>query len=127
MKFTSAIVGAILASPFVSGVPTEIVDRASNKDKYHGLGLNSMAKRAGLLYFGTAVDNPSFNNSKYLSIAFDKNEFGQVTPANGQKYMYIEPERNVFNYTLGDQVIKTSIKSGKCIESRLIYLYNCMS
>lgn len=95
------------------------------------IGLNDLAKSAGLLYFGTAIDNPSLNNSRYLEIAYDNNEFGQVTPANGQKvsqkrmreafiinantsmqWMYIEPERNVFNFTMGDQIIKPAIRHG---------------
>ncbi|KAF2183172.1 glycoside hydrolase family 10 protein [Zopfia rhizophila CBS 207.26] len=83
--------------------------------KYYGKakGLNDLARRAGLLYFGTAVDNPSLNNSKYLSIAYDTSEFGQATPANGQKWMYIEPQRNVFNYTMGDAIIKPAKNNGQ--------------
>lgn len=48
-------------------------------------GLAVLAKQSGLLYFGTAVDNPAFSNAQYLSIAYDAKEFNQVTPANGQK------------------------------------------
>lgn len=48
--------------------------------------LDSLAKGAGLLYFGTAVDNPGLSNSAYAAIAFNSSEFGQVTPANGQKW-----------------------------------------
>ncbi|KAF2476999.1 glycoside hydrolase [Lindgomyces ingoldianus] len=74
-------------------------------------GLNALARKAGLLYFGTAIDNPSLNNTKYLSIAYNTSEFGQVTPANGQKWMYIEPSRNVFNYAMGDAIIKPAIQN----------------
>ena len=76
-------------------------------------GLANLAKRAGLRYFGTAIDNVALNNTQYTSIAFNKSEFNQVTPANGQKWMYIEPFQNIFNYTLGDQIVVPSTKSGQ--------------
>ena len=47
--------------------------------------LNKLAQQAGKLYFGTALDNPSLNDSRYMSILNDTREFGQLTPANGQK------------------------------------------
>jgi endo-1,4-beta-xylanase len=58
----------------------------SNAVRQHGKhngGLNDLAQAAGLLYFGTAIDNPSLNNSEYMAIASNQHEFGQVTPANG--------------------------------------------
>ncbi|KAH7047506.1 glycoside hydrolase superfamily [Macrophomina phaseolina] len=76
-------------------------------------GLGELAKKAGLLYFGTAIDNVAFNDSRYLSIAYDKKQFSQVTPANGQKWMYTEPAQGVFNYTLGDQVIRPAEREGQ--------------
>lgn len=86
--------------------------------KHHGKpskypGLDVLAKRAGLLYFGTAIDNVVLDNKEYISIAHNKSEFGQVTPSNGQKWMYIEPTQNVFNYTLGDQIIVPARKIGQ--------------
>ncbi len=54
-----------------------------------GLGasaqLNQLAKKAGLLYFGTATDNGELSNKQYFDILTDKKEFGQLTPSNGQK------------------------------------------
>ncbi|KAF2114452.1 glycoside hydrolase superfamily [Lophiotrema nucula] len=76
-------------------------------------GLDVLAKRAGLLYFGTAIDNVVLNDTRYTSIAFNRSEFGQVTPANGQKWMYIEPERNVFNYTMANEIVIPSKKAGQ--------------
>ena len=76
-------------------------------------GLADLAKKAGLKYFGTAIDNVVLDNKQYTDIAFNKSEFNQVTPANGQKWMYIEPSRNVFNYTLGDQIVVPSKKAGQ--------------
>jgi hypothetical protein len=76
-------------------------------------GLGDLAKKAGLKYFGTAIDNVVLNNTKYTNIAFNRSEFNQVTPSNGQKWIHIEPQRNVFNYTLGDQVVDPSKKAGQ--------------
>ncbi|KAJ4304709.1 hypothetical protein N0V90_000236 [Kalmusia sp. IMI 367209] len=76
-------------------------------------GLDILAKRAGLLYFGTAIDNVVLDNKQYISIAHNRSEFGQVTPSNGQKWMYIEPTRNHFNYTLGDQITVPAKKAGQ--------------
>jgi endo-1,4-beta-xylanase len=109
MKFTSISV-ALAALPLICASPT--YPKGGNhgpKIKYPGLDV--LAKRAGLLYFGTAIDNVVLNNTAYISIARNKSEFGQVTPANGQKWMYIEPQRNVFNYTMADEIIKPSIKA----------------
>lgn len=82
-----------------------------SKLKYPGLG--ALAKRAGLLYFGTAIDNVVLNNTAYVAIAHNASEFSQATPANGLKWMYTEPQRGVFNYTLADQIIQPAIKNGQ--------------
>lgn len=74
-------------------------------------GLDVLAKKAGLDYFGTAIDNVVLDNKQYTSIANNRSEFGQVTPSNGQKWMYIEPTRNKFNYTLGDQITKPATRN----------------
>lgn len=46
--------------------------------------LNTAAKAAGLLYFGTAVDNPDLSDSEYIS-NLETADFGQITPANAMK------------------------------------------
>jgi hypothetical protein len=52
--------------------------------------LNSLAKKAGLEYFGTASDIVSVAalNATYAKILSDTREFGQLTPANGMKVCY---------------------------------------
>lgn len=51
--------------------------------------LNSLAQKAGKVYFGTATDNPELTgnatNAEYVSILSDRFEFGQITPANTMK------------------------------------------
>lgn len=76
-------------------------------------GLGDLAKRAGLKYFGTAIDNVVLDNDDYTSIAFNESEFNQVTPSNGQKWVHIEPKKGVFNYTLGDEIVDPSKDEGQ--------------
>lgn len=86
--------------------------------------LNSLAKSAGLLYFGTAVDNPSLSNSAYTAIAFNSSEFGQVTPANGQKWDSIEPSQNTFNYANGDAITTKAQAAGQILRCHNLVWYN---
>lgn len=47
--------------------------------------LNTLAKAAGKLYFGTATDNPEITDAAYLAILSNTSEFGQITPGNTMK------------------------------------------
>lgn len=85
--------------------------------------LNKLAQAAGKHYFGTATDSIEFNNTHYVKILSDTDEFGQITPSNGQKWMYVEPEQGVFNYTYGEETTKLARKNGNLLPqstSRLI-------
>lgn len=76
-------IAAVAAATFEA-----VIAAPTTSEHYDGRrpkGLGDLAKKAGLLYFGTAIDNVAFNDSTYLSIAHDKHEFSQVTPSNGQK------------------------------------------
>lgn len=79
----------ILDIAAVAAAAFEVVAAAPTTSEHHDggrpKGLGDLAKKADLLYFGTAIDNVAFNDSRYLSIAYDKHEFSQVTPSNGQK------------------------------------------
>lgn len=86
--------------------------------------LNSLAKSAGLLYFGTAVDNPSLSNSAYTAIAFNSSEFGQITPANGQKWDSIQPSQNTFNYANGDAITTKAQAAGQILRCHNLVWYN---
>ncbi|KAF4308031.1 hypothetical protein GTA08_BOTSDO03540 [Botryosphaeria dothidea] len=109
---------AILAATLAAAAP------ASESHGGREKGLGELAKKAGLLYFGTAIDNVAFNDSKYLSIAHDKKQFSQVTPSNGQKWMYTEPSRGVFNYTVGDQVITPAVREGQLRRCHILLWHN---
>lgn len=67
MYFVPALATALVAIPAVSAQ------------------LNTLAKEAGKLYFGTATDNPEITDLAYLAILSNTSEFGQITPGNTQK------------------------------------------
>jgi endo-1,4-beta-xylanase len=116
MKSTFALALALL--PLTTATPTPgtypgFYYPPRPKPAAEAPGLGDLAKKAGLKYFGTAIDNVVLDNTKYTSIAFNRSEFNQVTASNGQKWVHIEPKRNVFNYTLGDQIVDPSKDAGQ--------------
>ena len=81
-------------------------------------GLNELAKQAGKVYFGTAVDIPGTaeeNDKYYLQQLDNTRDFGQLTPANYMKYFATEPQRGVFNYTGGDILVDIAKKNGQLV------------
>ncbi|KAF1843012.1 glycoside hydrolase family 10 protein [Cucurbitaria berberidis CBS 394.84] len=97
--------------PLVVASPAPVRPRPTRARQ--ALGLGGLARKAGLKYFGTAIDNVVLDNTQYTSIAFDRSEFNQVTASNGQKWVHIEPKRGVFNYTLGDEIVDPSKDAGQ--------------
>ncbi|CAH0032757.1 unnamed protein product [Clonostachys rhizophaga] len=77
--------------------------------------LHTLAVRAGLKYFGTAVDESKQSDSQYVSLLSTTTEFGQVVPENGQKWAYTEPSQNSFSYTQGDIVPNIASKNGQIL------------
>ena len=66
--------------------------------------LHQLAVAAGKLYFGSATDNGELSDAAYMEILTDPDEFGQITPGNGQKWQYTEPTQGEFSYTSGDEI-----------------------
>ena len=85
--------------------------------------LHRLAQKAGLLYFGAATDTPGQRERapypeaypQYDAILNDPDEFGQTTPTNGQKWLFVEPEPRVFNFTEGDYVADLAARTGKLL------------
>ncbi|KAI3392061.1 hypothetical protein diail_6290 [Diaporthe ilicicola] len=107
MYFQASIVTALsLAVPAVQG------------------NLNQLAQAAGKLYFGSATDNPELSDSAYAAILSNKNEFGQITPGNTQKWQYTEPTQNTYSYTQGDVITDFAAKNGQILRCHTLVWYN---
>lgn len=95
--------------------PTTAIKATATAKNY---GLNDAAKAAGKLFFGTAADIPGTGETTdkyYLKEFNNKHDFGEATPANIMKFVYTEPEPNVFNFTGGDNFIDLAQQSGKLV------------
>ena len=88
-------------------------------------GLNDLAVRAGLKYFGTALRESAISSdSTYASILSDKSEFGQLVPENGQKWDATEATRGTFTYTSGDITASTAKKNGQGLRCHTMVWYS---
>ncbi|KAH2635840.1 hypothetical protein KXW54_002771 [Aspergillus fumigatus] len=89
---------SLAATTLLAGLATAAPSSSKND-----VNLDKLARRNGMLWFGTAADIPGTSETtdkSYLSIL--RKKFGEMTPANALKFMYTEPEQNVFNFTQGD-------------------------
>lgn len=77
--------------------------------------LHDLAVKAGLEFFGTALGESHTSDSAYISLGTDSNEFGQLTPENGQKWDSTEPSRGQFSYTSGDIVPGIAAANGQIL------------
>ncbi|KAI0873311.1 carbohydrate-binding module family 1 protein [Hypoxylon argillaceum] len=86
--------------------------------------LNKLAKGAGLKYFGSATDNGELTDTAYVAILDNTDEFGQITPGNGQKWQYTEPSQGVFSYTSGDQIANLAATNGQLLRCHTLVWYS---
>lgn len=86
--------------------------------------LDQLAKAAGLKYFGTAVDSPSFVNQAYMRIARDPDEFGSITPAKEQKWSNIEASQGLFLYSSGNAIAKNAKRTGQLLHCHTFVWHN---
>ena len=80
-------------------------------------GLHALAVRAGLLFFGTAIDTNNFNDTAYMRVANNRNEFGLLVPENSQKWEPTEPTQGDFSFANPDRVqnlAKTNSQQFRC-------------
>ncbi|PCG92532.1 Glycoside hydrolase, superfamily [Penicillium occitanis (nom. inval.)] len=85
--------------------------------------LNTAAKAAGLLYFGTAVDNPDLSDSKYIA-NLETADFGQITPANAMKWQPTEPSQGSYTFTQGDQIASLAKSNNDYLRCHNLVWYN---
>lgn len=86
--------------------------------------LNTLAKAKGLLYFGSATDNPELTDTQYTAILDNTANFGQITPGNSMKWDAIEPSQNVYSYTGGDQIATLAETNGQLLRCHNLVWYN---
>ncbi|TGO89078.1 hypothetical protein BPOR_0126g00090 [Botrytis porri] len=86
--------------------------------------LNTLAKAAGLKYFGSATDNGELTDAEYTAILSNSSQFGQITPGNTQKWQYTEPSQNTFSYTKGDVVVDFAEKNDQLLRCHNLCWYN---
>ncbi|KAL5355076.1 glycoside hydrolase superfamily [Aspergillus floccosus] len=76
-------------------------------------GLHQAAVAKGLLYFGSATDNPELSDTAYVNQLSNTNDFGQIVPGNSMKWDATEPSQNSFSFARGDVVADLAQKNGQ--------------
>ncbi|RZB13636.1 hypothetical protein StrepF001_43080 [Streptomyces sp. F001] len=71
--------------------------------------LHELARESGR-YFGAAVDNPELADTEFADLL--GTEFSQTTPGNGMKWYATEPQRGVFDFTAGDEIVNYARANG---------------
>ncbi|KAK4041321.1 endo-1,4-beta-xylanase B [Parachaetomium inaequale] len=114
---------------FLASVPLAL----AGKGKGNGTqtGLDALAKRAGLKYFGAATDSPGQRErapypesyAQYDEIMWS-GEFGQTTPTNGQKWLFTEPKQGQFNFTEGNIVTSLARENGMYLRCHALVWHN---
>ncbi|MBO1330927.1 endo-1,4-beta-xylanase [Streptomyces sp. VRA16 Mangrove soil] len=83
--------------------------------------LDQLAHKTGR-YFGAAVDNPELADTDFAKIL--GSEFGQTTPGNGMKWYATEPQRGVFDFTAGDEIVKFAQSNGMKVRGHTLLWHN---
>ncbi|KAG7451284.1 endo-1,4-beta xylanase [Guyanagaster necrorhizus] len=86
--------------------------------------LDSAARAAGKLYFGSATDNPELTDQPYVAILSQSSMFGQITPENSMKWDATEPERGVFTFAAGDVIADLAASNGQLLRGHNCVWYN---
>lgn len=101
-----AVAFGLLVSAGKSGVSAQATPPGAQ-------GLHSLFVAAGKVYFGTAIETNNFNDSAYLAIANNKNEFGMYVPENSQKWGPIQPAPRQFAFASPDAVAAKAKANGQ--------------
>ncbi|KAK5692878.1 hypothetical protein LTR97_010354 [Elasticomyces elasticus] len=89
-------------------------------------GMADAAEAVGR-YFGTAADIPGTgagSDPYYLAVFNNSHNFDQVTPANIMKWVYLEPQQNVFDFSGADQFVALAEETDKIIRCHNLNWYN---
>ncbi|TKA23374.1 hypothetical protein B0A54_17898 [Friedmanniomyces endolithicus] len=77
-------------------------------------------------YFGTAADIPGTGEASdpyYMAVFNNSHNFDQVTPANIMKYVYLEPQQNVFDFSGADEFVALAEATDKIIRCHNLNWY----
>ncbi|WP_327657074.1 endo-1,4-beta-xylanase [Streptomyces sp. NBC_00483] len=110
-RIRSAALAAATAALLIGGLATVPAAAAPDSGKKPGASatLHDLARAQGR-YFGSAVDNPELDDTPYAHLL--GTEFGQTTPGNGMKWYATEPQRGVFDFTAGDEIVDYARANG---------------
>ncbi|KAH7101805.1 glycoside hydrolase superfamily [Auriculariales sp. MPI-PUGE-AT-0066] len=86
--------------------------------------LASKMKAKGKLYFGTALDVNTLNDSTINQLA--GSEFSAYTPENSAKWDHIEPQRNNFTYSNFDSVVNFAQSHGGIVRGHTLVWHNAL-
>lgn len=85
----------------------------TNAEEY---GLNDAAKARGKLYFGTATEPSKFlKDAAYYKQLNNTHDFGQFVPEASMKWDQTEPERDTFDFSVGDQIVDLAAANGQIV------------
>ncbi|MFE3525581.1 endo-1,4-beta-xylanase [Streptomyces sp. NPDC059161] len=97
------------ATALLAGLAVTPAAHASTAQHRAGPTLAQLAERTGR-YFGSAVDNPELGDTPYADLL--GKEFDATTPGNGMKWYATEPQRGVFDFTAGDEIVDYAKSKG---------------
>ncbi|WP_405475427.1 endo-1,4-beta-xylanase [Streptomyces sp. NBC_00009] len=93
----------------------------ADADRHKAATLDSLAQQTGR-YFGSAVDNPELADTEYADLL--GTEFGTTTPGNGMKWYATEPQRGVFDFTAGDEIVDYAVAKGLKVRGHTLLWHN---
>ncbi|MEV5608566.1 endo-1,4-beta-xylanase [Streptomyces sp. NPDC052225] len=112
---------ALAATALLLGLAAAPSAQAEADGKHRAATLDELAQRSGR-YFGSAVDNPELADTEYADLL--GREFGTTTPGNTMKWEATEPQRGVFDFTGGDEVIDFARANGMKVRGHTLLWHN---
>ncbi len=101
--------GAVAAAAATTTAQNSTATNATQEED----GLHSLMVKAGKMYFGTATDVGTFNDTRYQAIISNKNMFGMITADNSMKWAAIQKSPDKYSYADADQVVAKAKANGQ--------------
>ncbi|KAK3109436.1 hypothetical protein LTR53_017316 [Teratosphaeriaceae sp. CCFEE 6253] len=113
---TSTSSGFKLVTPTKTGTTGALASATGMADAAEAIGR----------YFGTAADIPGTGEASdpyYMAVFNNSHNFDQVTPANIMKWVYLEPQQNVFDFSGADEFVALAKATDKIIRCHNLNWY----